>query len=129
LRGFRGDAAVVETEGVAVYDDDRFGFDERGWTMLETFEVGTFAPRLGETFRIQSTDAEWLEATLIEAAALGEVAEGRRAQFSLVFRGPGDRVLPQQIYRVAHERIGEFELFLVPIGPDREGMRYEAVFG
>jgi len=99
--------------------------------MLETFEVGTFAPQLGETFRIQATDAEWLEATLIEATALGDGASsgGRRAPFSLVFRGPRDRVLPQRIYRVDHEGIGEFELFLVPIGPDREGMRYEAGFG
>jgi hypothetical protein len=27
-----------------------------------------------------------------------------------------------------HAAIGTFELFLVPIGPDREGMRYEAIF-
>jgi len=96
--------------------------------MLESFEVGTFASRLGETFQI-GADPDWFEMTLIEATALGEGTEGRRAPFSIVLRGPGDRVLPQQIYRVTHEGIAEFELFLVPIGPDREGMRYEAVFG
>ena len=102
--------------------------------MLETFEVGTFAPRIGEAFRIEADGSGWVETTLIEATPLGgggdgdaEVA-GRRAPFSLVFRGPRDRVLPQRIYRLAHAEMGEFELFLVPIGPDGEGMRYEAVF-
>jgi hypothetical protein len=99
--------------------------------MLEEFEIGTFAPHLGETFRIQAADSEWAEMTLIEATALGQgtASEGLRAPFSIVFRGPRDPVLPQGTYRVEHAAIGAFELFLVPIGPDGEGMRYEAVFG
>jgi hypothetical protein len=99
--------------------------------MLETFAIGTFAPHLGETFRIQAEDSPWTEVTLIEATALGQdmASEGLRPPFSIVFRGSRDRVLPQRTYRVKHEAIGEFDLFLVPIGPDREGMRYEAVFG
>jgi hypothetical protein len=99
--------------------------------MLETFEIGTFAPHLGEKFRIQAADSPWAEMTLIEATALGQdtASAGRRAPFSIVFRGARDRVLPQRIYRVEHEAIGAFDLFLVPIGPDQEGMRYEAVFG
>ena len=32
------------------------------------------------------------------------------------------------MYRVEHEDIGSFEIFLVPIGPDEKGMKYEAVF-
>jgi hypothetical protein len=99
--------------------------------MLEEFEVGTFAPRLGETFRIKAAVSEWTELTLIEATALvtGAAATGRRAPFSIVFRGPSDPVMPQGTYRVEHAAIGAFELFLVPIGPDQAGMRYEAVFG
>jgi hypothetical protein len=45
-----------------------------------------------------------------------------------VFRGPQDVSLPQRIYRVEHAGIGAFEIFLVPIGPDEGGHRYEAVF-
>jgi hypothetical protein len=48
--------------------------------------------------------------------------------FSLIFRGPKSPFLEQRIYPMAHERFGDFELFLVPIGPDSLGMRYEAVF-
>jgi hypothetical protein len=36
--------------------------------------------------------------------------------------------LEQRIYAVHHPALGAFDLFLVPIGPDGEGMRYEAVF-
>ncbi|HEY7037186.1 MAG TPA: hypothetical protein VH482_38045 [Thermomicrobiales bacterium] len=99
--------------------------------MLERFDVGTFSPHLDEPFRIRVGDADWEETRLVEATALGEDAAsgGRRTPFSLVFRGSRDRVLPQRTYRIEHEAIGEFDLFLVPIGPDRDGMRYEAVFG
>lgn len=52
----------------------------------------------------------------------------RRAPFSLVFRDGQQGVMPQSIYRLEHDVLGMFEIFLVPIGPDEQGMRYEAVF-
>jgi hypothetical protein len=36
--------------------------------------------------------------------------------------------MPQRIHPVEHDRLGRFELFLVPVGPDHIGMRYEAIF-
>jgi hypothetical protein len=48
--------------------------------------------------------------------------------FSLVFLGPMSPFLPQGIYRLTHEKFGDISLFLVPIGPNRGGMQYEAVF-
>ncbi len=36
--------------------------------------------------------------------------------------------LGQGTFDLEHDQIGSFALFLVPIGPDAEGMRYEAVF-
>jgi hypothetical protein len=36
--------------------------------------------------------------------------------------------LPQHIYALEHTSLGKLELFLVPIGPDERGMRYQAVF-
>jgi hypothetical protein len=100
--------------------------------VLESFTVETFAPRLRETFRIHPDGAPPIEAELIEATALGDEPAGdgdRRAPFSIILRGPADRLLPQRTYRVEHQAIGVFDLFLVPIGPDQVGMRYEAVFG
>jgi hypothetical protein len=45
-----------------------------------------------------------------------------------VFGGPAEQVLPQTTYRVEHDALGSFDLFLVPLQPDRGGARYEAVF-
>jgi hypothetical protein len=101
--------------------------------MLETFTRETFAPFLGETFRLGLDGGGDLELALIEATDLSQRGSPRgpgapRAPFSVVFRGPRETHLPQRIYRLRHDRLGAFELFLVPIGPDAVGMRYEAVF-
>jgi hypothetical protein len=37
-------------------------------------------------------------------------------------------VLPQRIYRLEHEQMGPLELFIVPVGPDGDGLGYEAIF-
>jgi hypothetical protein len=97
--------------------------------ILEDLTVTTFAERLDETFGV-GDGADALEMRLVEAASLGSTSgEESRAPFSVVFLGPLEPVLPQGIYRFEHEALGTFELFIVPIGPDETGMRYEAVFG
>ena len=37
--------------------------------------------------------------------------------FTLSFRTPQLDALPQRIYEVAHDELGTYEIFLVPIGP------------
>ena len=96
--------------------------------MLETFTVGTFSPHVGETFRVHLRDAAWIDTELISATADLVERPGVRAPFTVVFRGPPQPVLPQRIYRFEHGKVGAFEMFIVPIGPDASGMRYEAVF-
>jgi hypothetical protein len=102
--------------------------DEQRWLTFDLFDG-----RVGESFEV-STDGvpavtmELTEATeSTEPGGPGPDGEERR-QFSLVFRGPAGPMLPQAIYRLDHAELGELELFLVPIGPDAEGMRYEAAF-
>ena len=99
--------------------------------MLEDFTVETFSGRIGERFRITSDDTDPLDAELIEASEVADtrLPEGGRVPFSIVFRAPMEPPLPQRIYRFEHDALPEFELFIVPIGPDESGMRYEAVFG
>jgi hypothetical protein len=55
-------------------------------------------------------------------------ATGVPEAFSIVFRGNSDLVLEQQIYCINNDTLGDMDLFIVPIGPDDKGMRYEAVF-
>ena len=46
----------------------------------------------------------------------------------VAWRGPRAARLDQRIYTVTHPTLGAMELFLVSLGVDAEGMRYEAVF-
>lgn len=93
---------------------------------LATFTVDTFSPRVGEEFRLSDDNGATIPTRLLQATT---GARGvHREQFSLVFRAPNGTTLPQGIYRVEHDEMGSFGLFLVPLGPDGEGMRYEAVF-
>ena len=102
---------------------------------LETLTVDAFQPRVGETFRIRPRPEHELEAELIEARALGggpsrapSDASPRRTPFSLSFRTSMTAPLPQSIYEVAHDELGSYEIFLVPVGPDGKGMVYQAIF-
>ena len=101
--------------------------------MLEPLDLTIFARHVGDVFRIAVDETTTIEARLIEAtpssAALASPPpNGRRAPFSLVFRGPGSPPLPQRIYRLEHPELGALDVFLVPIGQDAGGMCYEAVF-
>src|SRR2546430_1422310 len=99
--------------------------------MLETFTASTFSPFVGETFLIDAGAEAPVELELIAAEELESRfrrADAPRMPFSIVFRGPAELRLPQRMYAMEHKEIGAFEIFLVPIGPDEHGLRYEAVF-
>ncbi len=97
-----------------------------GTTMLNLGHE-QFAKCLNQTFRITHEGMDH-EVRLIEAQKFGSGAEGGRASFSLLFRGPEGMELPQGVYKVAHDDLGDGEIFLVPLGPGKEGVLYEAVF-
>ena len=63
---------------------------------------------------------------------LAEVVDHRSApgqeQFSALFRAPLNAPLVQGIYQLEHAQFGTFGIFLVPVGRDERGVRYEAVF-
>lgn len=100
--------------------------------MLEKLTVTDFLPETGKRFRIDCGTAPAVEVELVSVTDLSmETSTPRRAPFSLIFRGPFQPVLPQRIYPV--EPLGpsgleRLEIFLVPVGPDETGMRYEAIF-
>ena len=84
-------------------------------------------------FRIQTSSDDFLDVELVEVTEMGSAPPGgendpRRRPFSIVFRGPMDAPIPQNIYEIEHEKMGILSIFIVPIGPDGDGLRYEAVF-
>ena len=52
----------------------------------------------------------------------------RQEVFSLFFHGPSNPFVPQGIHKLRHAHLGELELFLVPVGRDKDGFQYEAAF-
>ena len=97
--------------------------------MVEDFTCETFAPLVGETFRLLAGGPAPVDFVLTDAAELPmATARPGRAPFSIVFLGPPGTVHPQRTYQLEHPRLGLFELFVVPIGADAEGVQYEAVF-
>ena len=102
--------------------------------MLETFTAQTLTPLVGQAFRVRHAGGPLVEIELIKVTEWGSLGSGGRAggpprtPFALLFRGPQAALLPQQIYAVEHDQLGAFDLFIVPVGPDAAGMRYEAIF-
>lgn len=98
------------------------------WLTFDLFET-----RVGEQFVVSAEDVPPVPMELVEATEGtdhgGTGPEGQqRLQFSLLFAGPLEPTLPQAIYTVDNEALGQVDLFLVPIGPDGGLMRYAASF-
>ena len=96
--------------------------------MAELPTRDAFAQCLGQPFRVHVGSTDSVEMELIEVTALRPGSAGGDRPFSLVFRGRRSPVLPQQMYPMENDRLGWHEIFIVPIGADPEGIRYEAVF-
>lgn len=94
--------------------------------MLERIEKTTFAENLKTKFRASLGGPEGVELELVEIR--DALSTPRQEQFALLFHGPPDIFLPQQTYQMEHERIGTFDLMLVPVGQNQDGFDYEAVF-
>ena len=86
----------------------------------------TFTKFLNATFKVAVDKQQQVELQLDEVSELR--LSDRQEQFSIFFRGPNETFLGQGIRRFNHERLGEFDLFLVPISQDAQGYCYESVF-
>lgn len=92
--------------------------------------LATFSGLLHQTFLMNVPDGSTQAIELIEVRDLGERVSGdaRLENYALLFRAPGKGHVPQGTYAIEHEAIGTLDVFLVPIGPDTLGMRYEVIF-
>jgi hypothetical protein len=95
-------------------------------TSLESLNAQLFAAQLHTRFKTQLHNSASVE---LELSAVEEPGTSPRMElFRLHFRGPGTPRLPQQIYRLEHEKLGTFGIFLTAIGADETGIFYESVF-
>jgi hypothetical protein len=94
--------------------------------MTENLALNDFAACAGESFRLDLEPGRSLELVLESAEELQ--APAGYEVFALLFSSAGQTPLPQRIYRLAHARLGAFDLFLVPVDVDGRRCYYEAVF-
>jgi hypothetical protein len=97
--------------------------------MLDKLTHQAFQAWLNQKFQIMHSGGT-LEVELISCRTLASPRrpDAPREPFSIIFRGPREPVLPQRSYPFAGGPADALEIFIVPIGPDAVGMRYEAIF-
>jgi hypothetical protein len=91
--------------------------------MPAQFSLMDFAPLLHTHFRVATLEGYELELTEVTDHSTSQFE-----QFSLIFTGVPSPWLQQGSYKLAHPQVSECELFLVPLGLNATGMRYQAVF-
>ena len=122
---------IVEAGEMSLRMEWRAGFArgggeaERAASLLKDIASGAFAEHVQTDFTVSGLPGTLLLRLLEVTARPGGAGT---EQFSLLFRGPADPRLAQGTFSVAHAKLGEFALFLVPLGPDALGMTYQAVF-
>ena len=94
--------------------------------MPEYFTIDMFSEDVGRTFQTHFGDEQTSELQILSVTDLGSTP--RQIQFSVVFLGPVTAPIAQGIYRVEHDKLGELDLFLVPIAKNHDGVQYEAIF-
>jgi hypothetical protein len=99
-------------------------------TMPERLTQEAFTQHLHTKFRVRLTEERATLLELEEVKPFPALSHARKdmERFSLYFNGPGEVPLPQSIYRLEHEQMGEVDIFLVPVALDEHGYHYEAVF-
>lgn len=90
---------------------------------IESAVAATFAAHLHTTFRV----AHATTTTELELVEVTDGSTSRQVSFSLLFRGPQQPPLAQQIYPFEHDGLGGFDLFIVPVRQDAQGRSYEAI--
>jgi len=94
------------------------------------YSADSFSRQLNTKFTVRPESGEPVDLELEEVAVRKNESNEQTGmeRFSTFFRGPQNVFLPQQTYEFHHPDLGEMQIFLVPIGSDGKGYRYEAIF-
>jgi hypothetical protein len=94
--------------------------------MLTEFRLATFDGCLDTEFHIIENDVSVCVLKLTEI--LENTKTPQQEVFSLILHGPREPFVPQGMRHLKHDKLGELELFLVPIGKVEDGFEYQSVF-
>ena len=96
--------------------------------MTKSLTQAKWSELLHQDFRTSVDGQYLLTVQLTSVTGFKHRPDPGREAYSLIFCGPLKPVLTQRIFRLMNNQIGEADIVLVPIGPHKEGMGYEAVF-
>ena len=95
--------------------------------MLEGITHKSFESIVGESVDLKAGEDSFQAD--VEAVSLLRKSPGQERQpFAVVLQARDASNHGQQMYQLSHPGLGVLSLFLVPVGPGVEGMRYEIVF-
>jgi len=94
--------------------------------MLEHLSSRIFAEQLNTTFSPYGPGSGGITPGIIGGFGKRSVSACRTILARV--SGASHPHCPQGIYGVKHDKLGAFELFFVPLGPDPAGMRYQVIF-
>ncbi|ACT92588.1 DUF6916 family protein [Dyadobacter fermentans] len=96
---------------------------------LSQITSSDFTPYVQQSLEIHFAENVVVQAVLKGVTELNGYSPLERKSFSVELQTIGDHRAHQQgIYRIVHATGKFLDVFMVPIGPDREGMRYEVLF-
>lgn len=95
--------------------------------MLDRLSLEDFLPLVGTQIEV-SAFGRRTPMTLREAAPIKSPSPRALPPFHLVLCAPPSLRLPQGMFGFKHPKLGDMEMFAVPIGPDGGGFCYEVVF-
>ncbi len=84
-----------------------------------------FVAAVSSRFDVAAGNDVAVEFTLLECNTV--VSNESQECYTLLFRGPSDQPAVQAIYKLESEKLGELQLFLVPVKRDDDGVYFEAV--
>jgi hypothetical protein len=96
---------------------------------INTLSFEDIQPYLHSLLSLCFTPSITLDAEVIEIEKLPMHSEHSSQPFSIVFQtNQLNEYFPQATYVLIHPTKGKTPIFLVPLGPDQKGMKYQAIF-
>ncbi len=89
--------------------------------------LASFAGREGDRFTARPASGGPALELVLSACTRSRFAAPGQEAFSLTFHAAAHAGAGQQTFELSHAELGSAPLFLVPLGPEAEGMAYEAV--
>ena len=102
---------------------------------LNSLTEETLSGYLNTRFQVHTSSARAINLELIKVegwrptSAVAKSANAANLEcFSALFRGPRRRALESGTYKITHDQLGAFELFITPVNDHKKEQLYEAVF-